>query len=194
MALNHYVIYYSRGISNFYIVNAASMRDAMRIFCLDHFAVEDEDGNLIVTTNDGYSQCFKSELTAIECCAKANTVQWSMDKIPDRELTWKYSEAFCGINPYDVEYHVENCISQHGEHLRLHYKAYIWYVIGGYMLTFYRPGNGGYITPDAIEYRYLVKWNTDPLANNWEAHLPAVEWKGSSEELYAMLIEEFRAW
>ena len=165
--MKHFIIHRDSGVPDGYLVFAPSVKEAMRSYALNTFAVEGPDGSLILNLPGRAKVAFTHELAAIECCEKTRTKEWSMNEV--RRTAWRHSveEAICGNNPWDIKEYVDICKATFPEETAAPLKSFAWYVYDGPLITFYRPRRGGIIQPSDIVGRYTIDWPDGPRAVPW---------------------------
>lgn len=183
--LNHYLVFEGSrwGHNLVYLYRAPSLRDAIVLFCQRTigFAIH-PDGS--ITEPCGVRDrkvTYPNLLSYIEDFKADDESEWQIRQLPDWVFEAEDVEVFCGEDPTDIEAHINSCRPYLGrDHPRSRAKAFVWYLRGGCLTSFYKRHR---CQPIEIPGRYYEPWRT----TNGEPDPPVVKREGTDEDILNQL-------
>lgn len=174
--LNHYIIFKrTDGHCYTWLARARSLRDVMEKYALEQCPSAElrEDGCLLVDDGYGGQILYEHPLACIEAEEKTyngglSWNGWEVRQLQPQHWEAEFADVFCSENPYDVEFHIENCrplLRQ--KYPRSRARAFVWYLKDGALVTFYRRANRRRRWPIEVLGRYHLPWQNWPQAREW---------------------------
>ena len=141
-----------------YLSCAPDPLDAISNYIRDDSGVQFNSDGSLEFQDDGKQFWYPHPLAYIEANFKL-LGEWQIREVPKGATEARLTEAFCGEDPSDVEYHLSVCRRLlRRERPRSRARGFLWYVQDGVIVTFYRKTG-----PFQIEVlgRYVRRWNGD---------------------------------
>lgn len=157
-----------------YLVQAETLRDAIIKQALEDGATIGENGTLISDDGWGGKTVYEHPLAYIEAEEKVQRgskewLGWQIHELQVQHWEAEYAEVFCSENPGDVEYYIEFCrplLRKHYQRSQAH--AFVWYLYGGPLVTFYRSRKRRRMWPYQVLGRYQILWSEYPNPQEWQ--------------------------
>jgi hypothetical protein len=169
-----------------WLIRAASLREALIKYALEECggAELQEDGSITVDDGYGGKTLYTHPLACIESEVKASGSGddwhgWEVRQLQQAHWDADFTEVFCSENPFDLKHYIE--LSRpllRQRYPRSRARAFVWYLVDGPLVTFYRPARKGRPWPIEVLGRYH-------LGQKWPE---AVEWNGTYDDILEQMV------
>jgi hypothetical protein len=191
MSEHHFIIFRrTDGHCVTWLMQAPSLRQALVQYALQECSGAElcDDGSIAVDDGYGGKIVYSHPLACIEAEEKVwdgstHWNGWEVRQLQQQHWDAPFAEVFCSEQPSAVEEYIEMCrplLRQ--RHPRSRARAFVWYLIDGPLVTFYRPTRRGRRQPIEILGRYQLP------STEWPH---ACEWSGTHDDILKQMWTEY---